>query len=291
MFGFRWGRRAAPLVFIAALAASAADAATVTLDNVTGWFHFSTSRWDVDHHGVENKSYTQLRNDSRNLGEQFIRRENRDTELWWGNPRTTGTEPWNNPNPLTAAEKRHQSGYVFDGISPSDGFTTNKGVFTFGEFTHYNGAIWSNSASLRSVDFRVRINGTIDGIAFSLYGIIPLFHDETLNPFAPCKSGDSLPCGDDVRVRNSVASSNAVISNGFEYTLQLEGLVQSLRGKPITTFFTDEYDTSSAFLRARLVSKELPPPPPPVVPLPAAGWLLIAGLGGLVAVARRRRDG
>lgn len=31
------------------------------------------------------------------------------------------------------------------------------------------------------------------------------------------------------------------------------------------------------------------PPPPPPVPLPAAGWLMIAGLGGLAALRRRRK--
>ncbi len=29
--------------------------------------------------------------------------------------------------------------------------------------------------------------------------------------------------------------------------------------------------------------------PPNVIPLPAAGWLLIAGLGGLAAVGRKKR--
>lgn len=33
------------------------------------------------------------------------------------------------------------------------------------------------------------------------------------------------------------------------------------------------------------------PPPPPPIPLPAAGWLMLAGLGALVAVRRRRRAG
>jgi hypothetical protein len=29
--------------------------------------------------------------------------------------------------------------------------------------------------------------------------------------------------------------------------------------------------------------------PPPVIPLPAAGWLLIAGVGGLAALKRKKR--
>lgn len=34
-----------------------------------------------------------------------------------------------------------------------------------------------------------------------------------------------------------------------------------------------------------------PPPPPPaaVIPLPAAGWFMIAGIGSLVAIRRRRK--
>ena len=31
-----------------------------------------------------------------------------------------------------------------------------------------------------------------------------------------------------------------------------------------------------------------PPPPPGVIPLPAAGWMMIAGLGGLAALRRRK---
>jgi hypothetical protein len=38
-----------------------------------------------------------------------------------------------------------------------------------------------------------------------------------------------------------------------------------------------------------LVDNPPPPPPPPPVPLPAAGWLMLAGIGGLAALRRRRK--
>lgn len=44
----------------------------------------------------------------------------------------------------------------------------------------------------------------------------------------------------------------------------------------------------SAFKITSLTVDYTPPPPPPV-PLPAAGWMLIAGLGGLAALRRRRK--
>ncbi|MFN3846459.1 MAG: VPLPA-CTERM sorting domain-containing protein [Paracoccaceae bacterium] len=35
--------------------------------------------------------------------------------------------------------------------------------------------------------------------------------------------------------------------------------------------------------------RDVPPPPLPPVPLPAAGWMMLAGLGGLAAMRRRKR--
>lgn len=286
MFGYRWGRRAAPLVFIAALAASAADAATVTLDNVTGWFHFASSRWNVDHYDVSGKTYRELRSDSRDLGEHLIRHERNGSQLWWGNPRTTGSEPWNNTDPLNDSEKSRQSGYVFQGAS---GLSTSDSVFSFGRFTHHNGAVWSNSATLDTVNFHLSIRGSVEGESFTISKMLSIIHNETINPSERCDAGGTRPCRDSVSFDGSLYESLDFLVGNTKYTLTLEGLVRSLNGSIITSFFTPEYGTNSAMLRGRITSEQLPPPPS-VVPLPAAGWLLIAGLGGLVVVARRRRE-
>ena len=50
----------------------------------------------------------------------------------------------------------------------------------------------------------------------------------------------------------------------------------------------NDYAFDNISLKARTVTPPNPDPDPNVIPLPAAGWLLLAGLGGL-AVLRRRR--
>jgi hypothetical protein len=89
-----------------------------------------------------------------------------------------------------------------------------------------------------------------------------------------------------VTIDGAIASSLPFIVGDVEYTFVLEGFVESLTGPEVTSFFTNEFQQSSAMLRARIDWKELPPP---VIPLPATAWLMIAGIGGLAAVARKRR--
>lgn len=278
MWGSKLGSRAIPALFVATMAASPAFSATVALTSVTGTFE--NALWNVDYYGLKNRTFAELEADSREVGEQFIR--DLDSALWWGSTHTS----WQTTSELSDAQKDAQSGYVFEGIDSGDGFTTTSDEFTFGRAIHHNGAVWSNSATLASVDFRIEIEGTIDGQAFSLSALFNLLHNETLNPYEPCDNGDDVPCGDDVGIGGSIAVSQPIESGGYSYVFELEGLVKSIDGPTVTSFFTDEYGVSEAMLRARLVATPLNP-----IPLPAAGWLLIAGLGGLAAVARKRRPG
>ncbi|MEM6371216.1 MAG: VPLPA-CTERM sorting domain-containing protein [Pseudomonadota bacterium] len=66
-------------------------------------------------------------------------------------------------------------------------------------------------------------------------------------------------------------------------------------GARITTRFenreTTDFVQSSRLTIAYTYSTLAPPPPPPPpapVPLPATGWLLLVGVGGLIAVRKRR---
>lgn len=279
--GIRLGLRAASIFLAAALGVSAASAATVELTSVTGTFQNPT--WNVDYYGIKNKPKSYISGDSQ-YGAQFIRSENGGSELWWG---STNAD-WRDRSALTSAEKARQSGYVFDGITASDNFSTTDEVFTFAKATHHNGEVWSNSATLHSVDFKVDIAGKIEGADFSLSAMFRLFHNETINPSQICPAGGSQPCRDAVLINGGVAESIPVIVGNMQYTLILEGLVGSLDGPLVTSFVTDEFKQNSAMFRARL--KAEPINPPPVVPLPAAGWLLIAGVGGLVVASRRRRS-
>jgi hypothetical protein len=279
MMGIRLGLRAASVFLAAALGVSAAGAATVELTSVTGTFQNPT--WNVDFYGEENKPLSAIAGD-RKYGAQFIRGSDGGSALWWG---STNLD-WNDPNGLTPDEQLRQSGYSFQGVS---GFTTTADAFTFGRFTHRNGAVWSNSATLDSVNFNLSIQGKVEGQSFSVSKVFNILHNETINPALVCAAGGSQPCQDSVDFRSSLAESLIFLVGNMQYTLTLEGLVTGLDGSIITSFFTPEYGQNSAMFRARLNAVPINPPPP-VVPLPAAGWLLIAGVGGLVVASRRRRS-
>jgi hypothetical protein len=278
MLSFGWARRAAPMLVASLAWATAAPAATVELTSVTGTFE--NPLWNVDFYKLANKTQAEIADPK--YGAQFIRSEDDGSELWWGSTHTS----YKTTTPLDNTQKAAQSGYVFDGIAPSDGFTTTDPSFVFAKATHFNGEVWTNSATLASVDFNLEIKGKIEGQDFSLSAMFQLFHNETLNPAPVCALGGTQPCGDGVGIIGGIASSLPVVVGNMSYTFVLEGLVESLNGPVVTSFFTKEFEQNSAVLRARLDAKELPPPP--VVPLPAAVWMLLAGLGGLAAVARRR---
>lgn len=54
--------------------------------------------------------------------------------------------------------------------------------------------------------------------------------------------------------------------------------------------FSDQYRIASISVEYQMIPPPPPPPPPPnPVPLPAAGWLLLGGIGGLTALRRRQR--
>lgn len=115
-----------------------------------------------------------------------------------------------------------------------------------------------------------------------------------------CNEGD-IKCLIDVSTdgqgnvgTNQVTAANAAVAAGVDQVNCLGvGFVANCNFVAGTGAFSVTADSFADFeraLRTKLSSEGVipPGPNPSVIPLPAAGWLLMAGLGGLAAVKRRK---
>jgi len=208
----------------------------------------------------------------------------------------TSTMSWGRPWTQGGA----QSAYGFTG-SPV-GLIETDVAFDLGVFTHFNNpiAIRRANSSIRAAQLSVSIQIDLgDGAGpTQIDTVFDFLHDETRNsPLGPqdplggtCANGPNgvgvnvNGCADRVRlVRNDALSTEFTI-DGVLYALDITGFL--FEGSLLTEFWTQEEATNSAVLRGILRTVGTPPEAP--VPLPAAGWLLIAGVGAL-ALTRRRR--
>lgn len=189
----------------------------------------------------------------------------------------------------------NKSGYDFTPSAPP--LTPAQDTdFDLGTFTHLNFPIQLNNG----------ITGATLDVSFTFYlgsdssnlmtrkSQFVFDHLETTNNAAPCADGGSVGegvnangCADRVRVvtNPSATESFEVVENGVKrnYIFAVTGFDV---GDP---FWTAEKAENSAVLRARYTYDESVQPAP--VPVPAAGWLLLAGIGGLAAASRRRKSG
>ncbi len=108
---------------------------------------------------------------------------------------------------------------------------------------------------------------------------------------------DTVNLGDNAGLFNDNESGAFNVEyDGFTdvFTASFEGLAE---GSHLLSFIVadvgDSILDSAVFIKAgSLASSEDPLPPPPqtdVIPLPASAWLMLAGLGALGGMARRRR--
>lgn len=178
-----------------------------------------------------------------------------------------------------------QSGYSFTPNVVS--FDADPDVaYSLGTFTHFNEPISAPPGSLSSVELAFHFAGSPEGVPVTAAfdATFDFGHDETTNTAntAGCGAGQisGTPCDDIVTVTAQGGASEAVQVGDTEYIFTLLGF--SPDGVNFgSQFFTEEGQTNSQDL---FFSYSVS-----VVPLPAAGWLLLCGIGGLAAVGRRRK--
>ena len=232
-----------------ALVTTGASAATLTITSITGLWEN-----DVPDEGVAGE------------GTQ---------EITWG-------EPFGQPNP---------SAYRFDGATTPIIDAEADTEIALGTFTHFNRPIITEDF-LRTVDLEVSIG--IDGLDRPITTVFSFEHNETDNrllgdfgdpdPSATCENGERNTTGINVNgcadrvvaTRNDAASETFVIDN-IIYAFDITGF--RVGGETLTEFWTEEHKDNEAVLVGTF--RQIG-----VIPLPAAGWLLLAGLGGLAGLRR-----
>lgn len=236
------------------LSVATADAATLTITNISGSWDSWTGGTAVTTGNVGSTS-----------------------QLRWGIPTDGG-----------------KSGYDFTPIATPTTETAHT-PFTLGTFTHLNYPIQAGTA-ITSATLKVVFDfflGDDPGTIYSRSSTFVFDHWETDNAANPCADGGTVGagvnangCGDRV-----VATTNPSTTETFTI---VEGdtthtYVFAVDGFDIgSQFWTKENQSNSASLKARFTYESFIQPAP--VPLPAAAWMLVAGLGALGAAGRRRRS-
>lgn len=256
MPSFVSGRASIPAIIAAATilgVAQTADAASIALDAVHGSWTAVTPDDTVNLNGI---------------GTSQIR---------WG----------------TTVAGSQQSGYRFDGATdlPKQ---LNEGVdFLIGTFTHMNFPIAKlpEPFSILGATLSLSFDISIDGMRETLTNQYQFTHWETDNQLVTCDNGQPNGmglningCADRVQATLNESFAETFTVGGTEYAFSIGSFEFALEDA-IPTFWTIEQQSNSAQLFG--VFTETPPVAP--IPLPASAALLLAGLGGLAAMRRRRK--
>ncbi|MDG4649432.1 THxN family PEP-CTERM protein [Roseibacterium sp. SDUM158017] len=170
---------------------------------------------------------------------------------------------------ITWGEFDTSAGYAFEGGDTA----TAPGTFRVGTFYHDNTPIRGDALS--STDLSISISGEIGGVSFSFAPRFSLTHDETINSL--CTPG----CPDVITVTAASGLTETIRVGDTRYTIAVDDF-DILNGFVLEdgSFLSAEGTRNGIDI---LGSITMTP-----VPLPAAGWMLLAGLGGLAMMRRRQ---
>lgn len=194
----------------------------------------------------------------------------------------------------TPTKKGAKSGYDFFGLMPPETVFEHDQSIVVGEFAHLNYAI-PDYAAIKQATLQVVFSFWLDGDSkdeASLRTITSTFmfdHAETPNQPASgiCPNGiawgegiNDKGCADLVVASTNPANSTQIVIDGSEYRFDVTGFM--IGDAPMEEFWTREGARNTAQLTARFTYVA-------PIPLPAAGFLLLGGLGLLGALSRRRK--
>jgi|SRR6056297_35897 len=204
-----------------------------------------------------------------------------------------GTEEIRWGKPSTLVDTGLQSGYRFDGAVPPAVTVPPDSEFALGTFTHFNNRIMrvtnGEASTIESAELKVDISLMVGATVKMFTQVFTFLHDETPNNASTCAYGGApgtgvngdYGCNDRVTAVLNEGDSDEFVVDGKKYTFELSGL--GYNGGVFDFFDTVEGETNIATLVGSYRVEDLTP-----VPLPAAGWMLLAGVGGLVAMKRRK---